>query len=175
MKKTLTLAAAAVLTFTGVSGAGIATASAAPGDTLQIVRVGTDAMGADSFANRNREFVTFKNVSTVDFDVAGVVVEDNWSRNNPRPHTCNKYTITDLPGAGTNTVLHPGEYVTVYNGVRAGGDYKVGVEYRLFANSDVDCGTYGQFFNNDADTAWVSKGEVVHSKSWDWNGGYFVR
>lgn len=176
MKKiALSLAAAAALTI-GVTGAGLSTASAAaPGDTLKIVRVGTDAMGADTYANRNREFVTFKNVSGADFDVADVLVEDSWSRGNSHPHTCNTYKITDLPGIGTNTVLHPNEYVTVFNGERAGGDYKVGAEYRLYANSDTDCGTSGQFFNNDADTAWVTKGAVTDSKSWDWNGGYYVR
>lgn len=60
---------------------------------------------------------------------------------------------------------------------RVGGDSKVGPEYRLYANSDVDCGTAGHFLNNDADTVWVTlaDGGELAKKSWDWNGGYYVR
>lgn len=176
--------AAVVAAFTLVLGLGLANTPASAdvtGNVLQIVEVGTDAMGADSFANRNREFVTFKNVSGSSVDIAGVLVEDNWAHARTvagDSHTCNTYKITDLPD-NAGTMLAPGESVTVFNGVRWGGGRKVGSVYQLFANSDVDCGTFGQFFNNDADTAWVTRngptGEVLSSKSWDWNGGYFIR
>ncbi|RSN12792.1 hypothetical protein DMB42_11480 [Nonomuraea sp. WAC 01424] len=151
-----------------------------PGDVLRIVEVGTDAMGADTYANRNREFVRFQNVSGSPVDVAGVLVEDNWAHAKTlsgAAHSCNTYKVVDLPDNGTTTIAN-GEYVTVYNGTRVGGDRKVnGNEYQLFANSDADCGTAGQFYNNDADTAWVTKsdGTAYSSKSWDWNGGYTVK
>lgn len=183
MKKILiSLATVTGLMLGGLSATASATASAAPapaaGD-LKIVRVGTDAMGADSFANRNREYVTFRNASDHAVDIANVLVEDNWAHAKTLAgdsHTCNTYKITDLPGPGTNTEIAAGEYVTVLNGQRVGGDVKVGDEYRLYANSDTDCGTYGQFYNNDADTAWVTKadGTELAKKSWDWNGGYHV-
>ncbi|MGW5259613.1 hypothetical protein ACWEQG_01480 [Microbispora sp. NPDC004025] len=183
MKKILlSLAAFAALMISGIAVAPASTADAAPapvtGD-LRIVRVGTDAMGADSFANRNREYVTFQNVSGHPVNVAGVLVEDNWAHGRTlahRPHTCNTYKITDLPDNSTTEIAN-GEYVTVFNGTRVGGDYKAGAEYRLYANSDTDCGTFGQFYNNDADTAWVTKadGGELANKSWDWNGGYYVR
>ncbi|MFI9551954.1 hypothetical protein [Nonomuraea endophytica] len=51
-----------------------------PGDVLRIVEVCTDAMGAVSVANGNREFVCFQNVSGAPVDVAGVLVEDNWAQ-----------------------------------------------------------------------------------------------
>ena len=180
MKKTLiSLGAVAALMLGGVASATASAAAPAPvaGD-LKIYRVGTDAMGADSFANRNREYVTFRNVSGHPVDVATVLVEDNWAHGRTlanRSHTCNTYKITDLPDNST-TEIASGESVTVFNGSRVGGDYKVGTEYRLYANSDVDCGTYGQFFNNDADTAWVttSTGAELAKKDWDWNGGYYV-
>ncbi|WP_433520157.1 hypothetical protein ACQP2T_63500 (plasmid) [Nonomuraea sp. CA-143628] len=157
-----------------------AVSAVAPGDVLRIVEVGTDAMGADSYANRNREFVKFQNVSSAPVDVAGVLVEDNWAHSRTvagDAHTCNTYKIVDLPSNAT-TMVQPGEYVTVFNGSRWGGNRKVGAEYQLFANSDTDCGTFGQFYNNDADTAWVTKAngtDVYSSKSWDWNGGYTVK
>ncbi|WP_170223821.1 lamin tail domain-containing protein [Nonomuraea turkmeniaca] len=160
---------------------GPATASAdVPGDVLRIVEVGTDAMGADSYANRNREFVKFQNVSDGPIDVANVLVEDNWAHAKTvkgDAHTCNTYKIVDLPDNGT-TVIAKGEYVTVFNGSRLGGDRKInGSEYQLFADSDTDCGTAGQFFNNNNDTAWVTKanGDVLSSYSWDHNGGYVFK
>lgn len=153
-----------------------ATSADVPGDVLRIVEVGTDAMGADSYANRNREFVKFQNVSAAAVDVAGVLVEDNWAHARTvagDAHTCNTYKIVDLP-SNASTMVAPGEFVTVFNGSRWGGNRKVGSEYQLFANSDTDCGTFGQFFNNNNDAAHVTKadGTVLSSYSWDLNGGY---
>lgn len=157
--------------------AGPASAAAVPGvNDLKIVEVGTDAMGSDTFANRNREFVTFKNNTVAAIDIDGVVAQDNWSKNNTNPHTCNKYVITALPGQGSDALLGAGETVTVFNGSRWGGNYKNGSEYRLYARSDADCGTAGHFLNNDADSVWLTTGAVaIDSKSWDWAGGYTVK
>lgn len=173
---------AAVSLALGLGGISSPASADVPDTVLKIVEVGTDAMGADSIANRNREFVKFRNMSGSPVDVAGVLVEDNWAHAKTMEpgvstHTCNTYKITDLPSNDT-TVIADGEYVTVFNGVRWGGNRKVnGNEYQLFAKSDSDCGTFGQFYNNDADTAWVTKsdGDAYSSKSWDWAGGYTVQ
>jgi hypothetical protein len=160
----------------GVAGAVPASADI-PGNVLRIVEVGTDAMGADTYANRNREFVRFQNVSGNPVDVAGVLVEDNWAHAKTRAnatHTCNTYKVVDLPDNATTTI-QPNEYVTVFNGSRWGGDRKVnGNEYQLFANSDADCGTGGHFLNNNNDTVWVTNadGRPYSTFSWDHNGGY---
>jgi hypothetical protein len=184
MKKIiLTIGGVLALMLGGITASTASASTAEPVEpsatNLKIVKVGTDAMGTDTYANRNREYVTFKNVSTTDsVDIAGVLVEDNWAHGRTLrgiPHSCNTYAISKLPGQD-GAVLAPGESVTVFNGQRFGGAYKTGSEYRLYANSDVDCGTAGHFFNNDADTAWVTKsnGDVLDSQSWDWNGGYYV-
>ncbi|MFF0864141.1 hypothetical protein ACFYUV_20450 [Nonomuraea sp. NPDC003560] len=171
----------AIVLSTAALAAGLVGAIPASADVpigaLQIVEVGTDAMGSDTFANRNREFVTFKSNSRLPVDITGLVVQDNWSHGNSGPHTCNKYVINALPGQASGAVLGVGETVTVFNGARVGGNYKTASgEYRLFADSDVDCGTAGHVFNNDADTVWLTSGVTdVHSKSWDWNGGYTVK
>lgn len=156
--------------------AGPASAAAVPGlNDLKIVVVGTDAMGTDTFANRNREYVTFTNATTGDLDIAGVVVQDNWSHSNSGTHSCNRYEITDLPG-NDSTVIAGGATVTVFNGSKWGGDRRNSNDYQLYAKSDVDCGTAGHYLNNDADTVWVTKGGTdIASKSWDWAGGYTVR
>lgn len=163
---------------TSMSAASAAVTPAPAAGDLKITRVGTDAMGSDSFANRNREFVTFKNVSGHAVDVANVLVEDNWAHGRTvahRAHTCNTYKLTDLPD-NASTEIAAGETVTVFNGTRIGGDFKAGGEYRLYANSDTDCGTFGQFYDNNADTAWVTlaDGTELAKKSWDWNGGYYI-
>ncbi|TYB69758.1 lamin tail domain-containing protein [Nonomuraea sp. PA05] len=169
---------AAVVAAAGLAGSPASASSSAldlPVGALTIVEVGTDAMGSDTFANRNREFVTFKVTGGGPVDIDGLVVQDNWSKNNGSPHTCNKYVITGLPGQGSAALLAAGETVTVYNGSRWGGNYKDGSAYRLYAKSDVDCGASGHFLNNDADSVWLTSGATqVASKSWDWNGGYTV-
>ena len=186
-KKTAALTFATALALSVLAPSATATtttsvASAPTANQLKVTKVGTDAMGSDTFTNRNREYVTFKNVSDGPLDIANVVVEDNWAHNRtlmsgPSTHTCNTYKITDLPGTGVNTEILVGEYVTVFNG--SGDNVKVnGNEYRLFANSDTDCGTLGHFYNNDNDTVWVTSADgatTYGSKSWDWGGGYFVR
>lgn len=180
MKKiVISLAAITALMLGGFTSASASAAAPAPaaGD-LKIVRVGTDAMGADSFANRNREYVSFKNTTGGPVDVANVLVEDNWAHGRTlasRAHSCNMYKITDLPDNST-TEIAAGESVTVLNGSHVGGNVKVGNEYRLYADSDTDCGTFGHVLNNDADAAWVttSTGSPLASKDWDWNGGYYV-
>ncbi|MET8985810.1 hypothetical protein ABZW49_10215 [Nonomuraea wenchangensis] len=175
IKSAALLSAAALTAALGVAGAAPASADI-PGNVLRIVEVGTDAMGADNYGNRNREFVRFQNVSGNPVDVAGVVVEDNWAHAKTRAgaaHTCNTYKIASLPG-GT-MMLGKDEYVTVFNGSRWGGDRKVnGNEYQLFANSDADCGTAGHFLNNNNDTVWVTNadGRPYSTFSWDHNGGY---
>lgn len=182
-KKTAALTFATALALSVLAPSATATtttsvASAPTANQLKVTKVGTDAMGSDTFTNRNREYVTFKNVSDGPLDIANVVVEDNWAHNRtlmsgPSTHTCNTYKITDLPDNPT-TDIAMNETVTVFNG--AGTNVKVGTEYRLFANSDTDCGTLGHFYNNDNDTAWVTKvdGTPITKRSWDWGGGYFV-
>lgn len=150
---------------------------------LKIVAVGTDAMGADSYSNRNREFVKFQNVSGGDLDIANVLVEDNWAHSKTvdgDAHSCNTYKIVDLPDNAGTTIAN-GEYVTVFNGSRWGGNRKLVngtvVEYQLFANSDRDCGTEGQYFNNNNDAVYVTtdKGVVLVTWAWDHNGGYVFK
>lgn len=153
--------------FAGVVGAN---ALSAPVGPLKIVRVGTDAMGTDTFANRNREYVMVYNTDPNPVDIAGLVVEDNWAHNNSFPSTCNTYKVMPAVMGGT-VMLGSHSYVTVYNG--AGVNVTTG-NMKFYADSNENCGTAGQFFNNEADTVWVTNGTWVDSKSWDWNGGYWV-
>lgn len=157
-----------------------AEAVTAPGD-ITITRVGTDAMGGDSFQNRNREYVSFKNTTptSTSVNVAGYTVMDEWRNANlANTGTCNKYKIgATLPGK-TDALLEAGKSVTVFNGW--GMNRATATGYVLFANSKFSCGLKGHYLNNDKDTAVLKTGDsasdtVVDSKSWNWNGGYFVQ
>lgn len=164
----------------GLNAQAEAKSVSAPGD-ITITRVGTDAMGGDSFQNRNREYVSFKNTTptSTSVNVAGYTVMDEWRNNNlANTGTCNKYTIgATLPGK-TDALLEAGKTVIVYNGW--GMNRATSMGYVLFANSKFSCGLKGHFLNNDKDTALLKTGAaasdtVVDSKSWNWNGGYFVQ
>lgn len=184
MKKLTLILAAFALAFGGFTATTASASAAAPVDpsttNLKIVQVGTDAMGTDTYGNRNREFVTFKNASGHALDIKDVLVEDNWARAKTladAPHSCNTYKITSLPDNAGTTVIADGAIVTVFNGSRWGGDYKTASgEYRLYANSDVDCGTAGHFYNNNNDRVWIALGKkTITTHGWDWNGGYTVK
>jgi len=158
----------------------IESANAAPGD-ITITRVGTDAMGGDSYRNRNREYVSFKNTTpgATPVDVKGYTVMDEWRKANlSSTSPCNKYKIGNtLPGK-TDALLEAGKSVTVFNGWGVNRATPSG--YVLFANSPSSCGLYGHYLSNDKDTAYVMTGDsatdtVVTSKGWDWHGGYFVQ
>lgn len=152
--------------------------------SVKILRVGTDAMGSDTFDNRNREFVRLQVTGAPGdvYDVANVKIEDNWAHFSGSPSSCNTYTISTLPDSSDadalpdSTVLPVGTVVTVFNGSHSSGDHWTASEgYKLFANSDTNCGTYGHFLNNDADRVWVTKGPAVKDdESWDWGGGYSI-
>lgn len=144
-----------------------------------IYQYGSDAMGADVVANRNKEFVAFKNTDGVNsVNIDGLTVMDEWRKNNlDHSSSCNKYTINGLPGQGTASVLAVGETVVVYNGW--GVNAKAGNVYRLYVKSNPGCGANGHFYSNNDDTIFLYKtddnvaaGELLDSVSWDWNGGY---
>jgi hypothetical protein len=145
---------------------------------IKIVEVGTDQMGADTVSGRNREFVTFE-ITGDTVDLSGVYVEDNWSRFNTNEHDCNRYIVGTLPSQG-NALVGKGSKVTVYNGVRFGGNYRQPINggayhYHLFADSDPKCGLNGQFYNNNGDTFWIRKpGGWEASFTYEWNGGYTI-
>lgn len=164
----------------GLNAQAEAKAATAPGD-ITITRVGTDAMGGDSFQNRNREYVSFKNTTptSTPVNVAGYTVMDSWRNANlSNTGTCNKYKIgATLPGK-TDALLEAGKSVTVFNG--RGVDRTTATGYLLFANSKYSCGLYGHVYNNDLDKVLVKTGDtvsdtVVDDHEWNWHGGYFVQ
>jgi hypothetical protein len=162
--------AAAFLTAAVLVGIPAAASTAAgPIDHLSITQVGYNANGADTWWNRNKEYVEITASDNV--DVNGLVVADSWAKANVSDNAekCNTWTITALPGGGTT--LLPGEKIRVYSG--SGTAVKVGGTFRLFMNSK--CGYRGHYLNNGGDTVWLSQAGNEEWFSYNFDNGYYVK
>lgn len=174
INKSATLAAA-VLTAAVLAGvpASASTAAAPIGD-LSITQVGYNANGADSFWNRNKEYVEI--TASADVNVKNLVVADSWAKANAgdNAENCNTYTVTALPGVvevGGMVTLPAGDKIRVYSG--SGTPVKVGGTFRLFMNSK--CGYRGHYLNNGGDTVWLSQAGNEEWFSYNFDNGYYVK
>lgn len=168
LKKSLALASVTALALgalaTGASAGAFAPAhgndeqSRSAGPVFVIDELGTDAMGGDSWFNRNREFVKIRNASDSDQTITDFRVEDIWAHALPGTQRCNNFTFTSarvpaaMRGAGDAVVLPAGHTVTVFNG--RGSASTTSTNHVVYDNSPKYCGANGHVFNND--------GEVIH-------------
>jgi hypothetical protein len=176
MRKALSGIALAILSFAFIvltAGSSTAAVVATPFAELQIGTIGYNAVGTDTYANRNKEFVDVKAVAA--FDVKDLVVSDSWGRvNNPDGVGCNAYKIVNnLPGKA-DTVLPAGHTLRVYVGAGTPSFDDVRDRYNVFMNSNDDCGSHGQFFDNLGDRAFIAKGTQVESRHYGFENGYYV-
>lgn len=154
--------------------------NAATGDvaSLSIGTVGYNAVGADTFFNRNREFVDV--VATSNTDVKDLVVTDSWGHfNNANGVGCNAYKVTNflggvgaIDGTGTGTFLPAGHTLRVYVG--SGVPAVNGTMHYVYMNSHPTCGYHGHFINNLGDVLWISLGGNDESKTFNMHAGYYV-
>lgn len=156
--------------------ASTASASTTAGvDNLQITQVGYNANGADSWWNRNKEYVDI--TAAADVNVKGLTVSDSWakSHSDDNPKKCNTWTIDSLPGvvagADGSLTLPAGHKVRVYNGV--GTPAVSGVYHLVYANSK--CGYHGHVYGNGGDTVWLTQGSNEESFTYNFDNGYYVR
>ena len=162
-----------IILTTGTSNADVA--------GLKVTRVGYNAVGADTYMNRNSEYVDI--TASVTTDVKDLIVTDSWGHvNNADGVGCNAYKVTTLPGGvgstdgtGTGTFLLANHTLRVYVGYgrpAASDSY-----HYLYMNSDYrQCGYNGHFINNMGDTLWITKGTTESdSFSFDIRRGYYVR
>lgn len=136
---------------------------------LRITEIGYNARGADVEGNRNKEYVDIKNVAStaVSIPVNGLKIQDQWARkttNNVK--NCNTYMVNE------NLVLDQNETLRVYVGY--GVPNFSGTTHFRYMNSSQDCGYNGHFINNLGDTLWVTLGENVMAKSFNFENGYTV-
>lgn len=168
----------AAITALMLGGLGMSAASAAadvPG--LAITQVGYNAYGADTFYNRNQEFVDVKNVGATDVNVKNLVVTDAWGKANldDNPRHCNTYKVTELPGITTGSdgsvQLPAGHTIRVYTG--RGSPSVNGSVHAVYLDSR--CGYHGHIWGNSGDTAWIVLGSDSESFAYDFDNGYVVR
>lgn len=173
LNKSASLLAAAVLA-AGLAASAPASA-AAPIDNLAISQVGYNAVGADTWFNRNKEYVDI--TAAADVNVKGLTVADSWAKNHAddNPKGCNTFTIDSLPGVvpgpDGSVTLQAGRKVRVYVG--SGTPAVSGSYHLVYANSK--CGYRGHIFNNGGDTVWLTQGSNEESFSYNFDNGYYVR
>lgn len=159
-----------------------ASAAAAPVDSLSIGKIGYNAYGSDTMANRNREYVEIKNTGADPVNVAGLLLQDAWARGNDKTSGCNtvKLDAGKLPvgEAGVADMLPAGASLVVYMG--AGTDSVDGSVHKVYRNMPSYCGANGHVLNNTGkpytawDTVWVTLGGGHKSKGYNFYFGYWV-
>lgn len=147
------IALAAVLTGAGRSSA------ASLGD-VKFVAVGTNAPGTDTNANRNAEFVRFKNASGVALDIEGWVLHDSYQ--NSAGDWGNRYTFkgTALPAGSPFRVDHDSNASTPDHFVMpVGSDLYVyngsGIDTTPTSNTAAIYRNFKHHFNNGGETLYV--------------------
>jgi hypothetical protein len=175
MRKVFSGIALAILSFVFLvvtAGSSTAATVATPFADLRIGTIGYNAVGADTFNNRNKEFVDI--VAVTNANVGDLVVSDSWGRvNNPDGVGCNAYKVTDLPGDATTT-LPAGYTLRVHVGFGDPTFDAAKSRYNVFMNSNDDCGYHGHFLNNLGDHVFIAKSTNVESRYYGFENGYYV-
>ncbi|MEV4837802.1 hypothetical protein AB0K05_24990 [Nonomuraea sp. NPDC049486] len=185
--RTKILAAAAVSTLTLLAAsAASATAASAALDiaSLDITAINYNSYGADSVDN-NTEYVEVK--ASADVNVAGLLVQDAWAKGRDKTRGCNTARIAPgtLPVAADATpdVLPAGAVLRVHMGKGTPGIDRQGVRHVYRAMPAV-CGYKSNVFNNsgpagnryaDWDRVWVTLGDQVESKGYNFSFGYVAK
>lgn len=181
MKKILLSLVATAALLLGVGASTASAQAAAPGD-LEIVQVGTDAMGGDTLANRYREFIDIKNTGATEVNVKGWETQDSWAANHP-DSTCNtikfrKATSVSDAGGFQHLSTHDdglwlpaGHTIRVYTGGSADGTDNT---WHTVAINKSGCGLNGHYLNNDTDSVRVvdAEGTQIDKVWWNHQGGY---
>lgn len=150
--------------------------SNADASNLSITQVGYNAVGADTYLNRNKEFVDVTNVNPVldaaPVNVAGLTLTDTWSHNKGDNFDgCNTFTV---PANSASTLLKSGDVLRIYMGdgtntVSSDSKYHI-----FYARSPEPCGYHGHVFNNMGDVVWVKLDNVQKFKKYNFEAGYTV-
>lgn len=168
--------AAVVLSIVAASSA-----SAAPGQ-LKITKISMDAVGADSWWNRNAEYIEITNVGDEPLNITSLKTEDGWAHGtNDSDSLCNTLTLT---ASNTDSSLHvdgqlvlpAGNVLRVYTG--AGTPNSNGTLHTAYMNNGVSprsgCGYRGHYLTNNADTVYVTVGTTVISQGYNWHGTNYM-
>lgn len=163
MKKWIAPVAITSLVAGLAAGALTSGASANPSNVnkVRVWEYGHNAVGTDTSANRNQEFVRLRNVSGEEIDVTGWILHDTYQ--NSEGDWGNKYVFktTDLPAGSPflkdgRFVMPPGSDVYIYNG--SGTDpTPTNTTAAIYRN-------YKHHWNNAGDTIYLrdADGTVVH-------------
>jgi hypothetical protein len=201
LKKTLTVAAASLFTVGALALSANASSAVIPDDVANVVvgsmtvngfavgDAGTDAMGADVFANRNREWLTVKNLTGRVMTITGWATVDAWAKGDTSDSSCNTFVFStdNVSGglaSGGDVKLPAFASVRVYTGEGSPSDATASEPYKVYMNSNVACGANGHYITNNGDDLYLVRPDgsdsgsaedvVAHSK-FARLGGYEVK
>lgn len=147
---------------------------------LKVTYVGTDAMGVDTYQNRNAEYVEFENVdpnpASTPVSIRGFKVEDAWAHVD-EDSSCNSFTVLNgnVDSVLWERGLEAGHSLRVYSGSGIPRVSRFDPTLHLaFMNSRSWCGTNGHYLNNQRDAVYVvdASNGVVASAEYDFRWGY---
>lgn len=176
LKKTLAVTAITALSLCAVTGsASAALAPLPPNDVvntfpvpgdLKINKLGTDAVGSDTYANRNREFLDVKNTGVAAVNITNYRSEDAWAYGDNSFSQCNtfKVKITNVDPSmvsGGVVNLDAGHTLRIYTG--AGTPAVLGTTHFVYIDSPTTCGASGQYITNAADDLYFRDGTPAHN------------
>lgn len=187
MKKIIAVLLGAVLVL-GLAAVPAHAVPAAAADVpgLSIGVIGYNALGADTMANRNAEFIDIANTSGAPVNVKGLRVTDSWAYGKPAADVgkCNNYTVESLPGITIPSggpdegklLLPAGHVIRVYAGAGEPRVFGPGLRWHA-VYMDHTCGYNGHFLNNNKpwDTVWITLGGKSEAKPYRFDFGYWVR
>lgn len=174
---------------------GLATASAATGPELEIVKVGYNANGADNSSNRWKEYIDLKNTSGHAVNVKGWSTQDAWADNangnTPDAGDCNTAVFSagsgaayfqhlgadnpDTPAVETEGLWLPaGQFIRVYSG---GSVDTQNNSWHSIALNKSACGYQGHYLGNGGDSIFLKNadGDLVTKFTYDFDNGYYIR
>lgn len=190
LKKSLALASVTALALgalaTGASAGALDynygqndTTSIVAGADFKVVDAGTDAMGADRYHNRHREWVTFEKVTPGTADITNWVTVDAWAKGDTSSSACNTFKFkTSNVSAGLITdddvVIGQNERVRVYTGNGTPSDASGDEPFKVYMNSSWKCGANGHYITNNGDDLYLldASGDVKAHSRFDRFDGY---
>jgi hypothetical protein len=146
-------------------------------------------MGADTAANRYREYILIKNDTEAPVNVKDWSTQDSWANTtngddvvagdcNTAVFTAARLRFLDADNSAVEGVqpglwLPAGETITVYSG---GSTDTVNDENHFMSLNRESCGLHGHYLNNNNDTVYLrnADGVVVDEKDYNFHGGYTV-
>lgn len=197
LNKSAVLLSAAVIALSAFGLSASAAVESPYAGKVDVTIVGYNANGADTSANRWKEYIDLKNVSDAAVNVDGWFTQDAWADNTygagAEADQCNTAVFAKATSVGDATKFHylladdpdtvgeqPGLWLAKGHTIRVytGGNVDTSNNaVHSIAINKANCGYNGHYLGNGGDTAFLKDkdGKVVDKLSYSFDNGYYVR